>query len=89
MGQTDSSYVGQEVKISDPVWQIISLADKNNIASPLAFVCGAWRPKADYLGGVGGGEAPPRTSPGVWGAAAPQLNSVYISLSGLVGQEIG
>ena len=60
MGQADSSYVGQEVKISDPVWQIISLADNENIASLFAFVCGAWRPKADYFGGRGGAKPPYR-----------------------------
>ena len=58
LGQTDSSYVGQEVKISDPVWKIVSLADNSNIAPPLAFIRGAWRPKADYLGCGGWGEAP-------------------------------
>ena len=54
LGQADSSYMGQEVKISDLVRKIISLVDNNNIASLFAFVCGEWRPKADYLGGVGG-----------------------------------
>ena len=58
MWQADSSYLGQEVKISDLLWEMIAFADNINLASPVAFVYGAWRPKADYLEGVGG-EAPP------------------------------
>ena len=37
--------------------------------------------------GLWGAKPPQRTSPRVWGAAAPQPESVYISLSGLVHTE--
>ena len=63
--------MGQEVKISDPVWKIVSLADNNNIAPPLAFVCGAWRPKADYLGGVGRRSPPTDIARGLGGGSPP------------------
>ena len=71
MGQTDSSYVGQEVKVCDVVLEIISLAENNNIALPFAFVYGAWRPKADYSRGVRREAPPPRHCQG--SGAAPQL----------------
>ena len=59
------------------------LAENINIAPPLAFVCGAWRPKADYLGGVGG-RSPPTDIARSLGGGSPPAESVCISLSGLV-----
>ena len=75
LGQTDSSYMGQEVKISDPVWKIVSLADNNNIAPPLAFICGAWRPKADYLGDVRGRSPPTDIARGLGGGSPPAYSA--------------
>ena len=49
----------------------ISLAEHINIAPPLAFVCGAWRPKADYLGGVGGRSPPTDIARGLGGGSPP------------------
>ena len=69
--QADSSYLGQEVIASDPVWEIISLVEHNhndnhgnNDIVPLwRIVFGACRPKADFFGGWLEGEGFPQTLP--------------------------
>ena len=68
LGQADSSDVGQEVILSDPVWEIVSLADNKNIAphSPSYMGHGGrrpttWsplRPPTDIARGLGGGSHP-------------------------------
>ena len=55
----------------------IYLAENINIAPALAFVCGAWRPKADCLGVVGGRSPPTDIARGL-GGGSPPAESVRI-----------